>query len=165
MSAGDIDNSAWSERQVIEEFQNDSELYAYVMSAKYIDAQYDIPFVGGISKDGVVPYLDRHFPRYGTLNNDPFDFGFFIGNFHEAPEWFMVVKRNFSYTAAHHFANGVENLAVKRNGHLPSEYNAYIDKFVPKIEHEKILITPRDLALYPYTTDQKLLARIRERMV
>lgn len=164
MSAGDVDNAAWSERQVLDEFKKDPELHAYVLQQKQVDQQYDIPFVGGISQDGQTPYLDRHFPRFGTLSTGAIDFGFIIGNFHEAPEWFMVIKRNFTYTAAHHFANGVEDWAVKGQGHYPREYNAYIDLYVRPIEHEKILITPRNLALYPYTTDAPLMARIKERM-
>jgi hypothetical protein len=164
MSAGDIDNDAWPEHQVMAEFQNDPELYAYTMMIKNIDQQYDIPYCGGISLDGRRPYLDRHFPRFTTLSTGYCDIGFFIGNFHEAPEWFMVVKRNFSYTAAHHFANGVENMMVKKAGHYPREYNAYIDMFIPGEEHEKIKITPRDLALYPYADDKKLMARIKEKM-
>lgn len=163
MSAGDVDNDAFSVEAVMAEFKNDAALTAYVQSAKYIDTQYDIPFVGGISNDGKTAYLDRHFPRHGTLSTGPIDFGYYIGNGHEAPEWYMVVMHGWSYVAAHHFANGVENMMVTAAGHKPREYNAYIDRFIPKIEREQVLVTPANLATYPYSTDKRLLRIIRER--
>jgi hypothetical protein len=156
MSAGDIDNVSFADQKWAEFRAHNPRLMSILGMGFNINQQYDIPFLGGISGDSRTVYLDRHFNR----NWNGRDVGQFVA-VHETTEWYCMVHLGMDYTKGHRWANTAEDHAVWMLGLDDKAYNRHLDKFVPKIEAEKIQHTPRDLFMGPYNDDPKLAALIR----
>lgn len=136
---------------------------------------FDIPYLGGISSNGKFVYIDRHLPRKSS--GVPLDE--FI-EVHESVEEALVhAARKFDeirkaltsssedsalYEPCHHLATAAENYAVLASGYDWDRYEDGLHPDYMPIEHEDILRVPPDLALFPYESDAKLLARMKEVM-
>jgi hypothetical protein len=156
MSAGDIDNVEYSDERWADFRGNNLRLLMLLGMPFRFNTQYDIPFLGGISTDAHTIYLDRHYLRMWS----GVDTGQFIA-VHETTEWYCMVHLGMPYIKGHRWANTAEDHAVFMAGLDPKLYNKFVDQFVPKTEHEKIKITPKDLFMGPYAEDKPLYTHIR----
>lgn len=117
---------------------------------------FDIPYLGGISYNGLYVYIDRHLPKYAE--GAKIEIAKYI-EVHESVEealWHISehedeLKWLHSYEECHHLATAAEEFALLSDGF---EYEDYRDALRPDfapIEHEQIVRVPPDLALYPYS--------------
>lgn len=126
-----------------------------------INKTYDIPYVGGYSKDGKVVFIDRHLPaniRIEGKNVNPLPF---IVT-HEHTEKTLMDVLGMSYHDAHTFAEVVEEEHVRRVC-SPMLYEQALVPYIKADEIEKIVRFPADCDLAPYiqSNDIKVLMRIR----
>lgn len=124
---------------------------------------YDIPYVAGYSQDGKTVYVDKHLPRYFTLDGNRVDITKYIV-LHEAVEKSILEWYEVPYQIAHQVALSAEKSAVELDGHDWEKYNDECLKYIDQIDVENLISVPKDLDLQPYRDekDLKILRAIRE---
>jgi hypothetical protein len=145
---------------------NDPRVVAWLARPRAINRFYDLPYLGGYSKDGRMIYFDRHFPAAGIkigsrlVNVTPFLME------HESVEKALIDLYGYKYQAAHEVATQAEHRKVRAAGILPKDYEAAIKPHLTANETENLRKVPPDLDLTPYTDthDVATLARIRRVM-
>jgi hypothetical protein len=159
VSSGDIDNIEYSEEKWNVFNREHPGAGAFVQSPCIINQSYDIPYLGGVSLNGLTVYLDRDFARwwYGA------DTAPFI-SVHERFEWWIIHSLGLTYTASHRWANTAEDHAVLAAGLDPKAYNHFVERGVPMLEKKIPKVCPFDLDLYPYYDDPERMAQIRAAM-
>jgi hypothetical protein len=161
MSGGDEDNATYRPEGVIELYRKHPDLLAYMKEPYDLDLGHHIPWIGGISTDGKIVYIDWKFGSLTTRNNGKIiDVSKFI-SVHEKFEWWMMTKLDYGYTIAHHWANTAENMALLEAGYSHVFYNKFVEKDRLRIEDAPLTNIPRVLYTGPYTTEPKILEAIR----
>ena len=118
---------------------------------------FDVPYLGGISRDGAYVYLDRHLPE----KSEGVPLAKYI-EVHESVEAALVHEAEQSYEPAHHLATAAEQFAVISDGYDWEKYEKGLEPDFMPIMHEDIHRVPPDLDLYPYEGDAKLLAHLKK---
>jgi len=126
-------------------------------TVKIID-KYDVPYVAGYSKDGKDIYIDRH------LNVD-FN-GTDITKYllvHERVEKALIDVFGLRYQEAHHIALAVEHDAVVGDGINWRDYSKFIDKYIKRLDHENLKLSPPNLDLTPYEDEKDFSKFVKKR--
>lgn len=171
MSAGhgDVDTRGLSS-VVINRLIDDPEIKQRLCLPHVINKEYDLPYLGGYSKDGNTIYIDRHFPETVTLEEDGHKYEFNAIQHicdHERFEKAVMDVLGWSYKHAHEAANGYERRGVLKAGLPWQKYNASLDPFIKADEHEKLQKVPPDLDMAPYYAppiDKRLIAHMEAAM-
>lgn len=155
---------------------HDPKVMERLLRPRNLNRKFDMPYVGGYSKDGNTIYLDRHLPEEIELQLDgqtrlvrPTEFlSDFMG--HEPVEWSVMDALGWNYGHAHSGpATGSERRKVLRAlgpGWWPVWQKA-IGKYVKADEHEKIVSMPKDYDLRPLMfppVNQALVAQVHKAM-
>src|SRR5207302_464899 len=112
-----------------------------------VDRSYDVPYLGGSSRDGTV-YIDRRLPKSFQSNGrrvaaDPFII------LHEAVERVMGDALGLKYQHAHQIALRVEEAAVRAAGISWHDYNRFMRKY-EEVAAKSFSRLPPNLDLKPY---------------
>jgi hypothetical protein len=132
-----------------------------------IDRGHDIPYVGGVSRDGRTVYIDRRFPSRVAMGGR----GSAAGRAdltaglvrHEQVEGALLRTGRYSYAAAHELATAAENAVYCAMGLDPEQAQAAYPRYVRAAHDETLVRVPPDLELRPYTEpplDRALLRRL-----
>lgn len=114
-----------------------------------IDKKHDVPYLGGISRDGRTVYIDRHLPaslKLGKLSMNPVPFLCT----HERTEHAIMTSLGLKYEAAHKLATAAEHRKLRQRGYDPEAYEAALKPFIKGDEKERLTKVPGDLFLGPY---------------
>lgn len=125
--------------------------------------KFDIPYLGGYSKDGKKIYIDRHL----NCKYKGRDISKFI-RIHEVAEKAALDLFGLKYQQAHaDIANHLERKAVEAEGLDWVEYCEFLDPFIKAVSHEHLDLVPKDLDLEPYKDekDKKLIKTIQNKIV
>lgn len=171
MSAGhgDIDTRGLSTitiNRLLENPEVKKRLYGF----HTINREFDLPYLGGYSKDGKTIYLDRHFPESLTIEEDGQRRTFNPTQHvldHEKFEKAIMDTLSWGYSHAHEAANGYERRGVLKAGLFWRPYNAALDPYIKADEHEKLVKVPPDLDMAPYLAppvNKRLLAHMKKAM-
>ena len=166
MSAGDVKHfddepgSIAKLRAVLIRFPS---IGARMRVQKHVLRGFTIPYLAGISWDGLMVYIDDRLPTH--INGIPIDKYLSV---HEVVEKAIWTEAQVSegledfreYEPCHHLATAAEQFALVSDGYDWEKYRESLHPDYSPIEHEKITRVPPDLAEYPYKG--KLLAHIRE---
>src|ERR1700694_2338922 len=110
-----------------------------------VDRSYDIPYLGGISRDGRTVYVDRK--AYPALLAQ----GVLPGLIeHERVEG-ILLRRGMQYPDAHRIATAAENRVYAQLGMDFADAQAVYPKLIRSAEDETVTRCPRDLDLRPYS--------------
>jgi hypothetical protein len=124
-----------------------------------VDCSHDIPYLGGIARDGRTVYVDRK--AYPALVAQ----GVLPGLVeHERVEG-ILLRRGVRYSDAHRIATAAENRVYAQLGMDAEKAQAVYPKLVRSAEYETVTRCPKDLDLRPYSdppADDRRLARIRK---
>lgn len=158
--------------QILERILNNPQVQERIYRLREIITTYDMPYVGGYSKNGNHIYLDRHLPEELTLERDgtkkvvrPVIFlADTMG--HEPVEWSVMDAMGMDYGQAHQIATGAERRKVLMYlgpGWWPVWQKA-IEGYVKADAHEKIKKVPRDYDFRPmqYENDTALIAHMKK---
>jgi hypothetical protein len=111
---------------------------------------FDVPYVGGYSRDGSTVYFDRH-ANFKMPNGK--DIQKFI-EMHEKVEKALIDGFGLKYQEAHLIATAVEHDAVVQAGINWEKYSRFIDRYIKLEGHEKLTSVPKDLDLKPYKDER-----------
>jgi hypothetical protein len=115
-----------------------------------IDRSYDLPYLGGYSRDGRTVYIDRHFPASVKIGGKDVNAVPFIV-LHEHGEKTLLDVLGLSYQRAHVTVTaGLEHPAVEAAGYKPEQYEAALKPFIKADAKEKLTRLPPDLDMKPY---------------
>ena len=140
----------------------------WLQRPRRIDCNYQIPYLGGISTDGRVVFIDsRYHPIMRGTN-----YGLSLNTAdtipdHEVTEYVCVRFYGMRYEDKnlfrnpHIWGNTAERLAVLALDCEWDPYNKFIDSQLKAIEDGPVTRCPPTLATYPYRDDQVLLAKIK----
>ena len=173
MSAGDIDDRLGPATELERLEATNAELRNYLAWARASIAieRADVPFGGGISKDGQTVYIH---PALDCIVSET-DCIFAVAT-HEFTEWalreFCRIGEDYADDPrGHRLANRAEYDKVSEllgegdaldNRDTWEAYDDHLDPQLTAIEHAPLTNVPKDLALYPYESDEKMLRKIRE---
>lgn len=119
-----------------------------------VDRSYDLPYLGGYSRDGSVVYIDRHFPEVLKFRDDGREYVVDPGErfirMHEAWEWSIMDALNWEYGPAHRIAEAAEDRAVMMAGLPRVGYERALRPYIKADEHERLEKLPPDLDMRPY---------------
>ena len=167
LANGAPDNRYHSDRDWVA-FCNDHPLIlTWLSRPRKISYDYHIPYLGGISTDGSVVFLDSRYDPVLSLQYHRLDSALTLPD-HEITEYVLIRFYGFQYDpdnpdrSSHVWGNTAERLAVRGLDADWDEYNEAIDRQLKGIELEKVEHCPPNLALYPYQGDKELLAKIRK---
>lgn len=129
-----------------------------------IDQTYDIPYIGGVSKDHKTIYIDKDIPNIVDINGKTIDYSLFLAA-HEAIEGTIFEMYDLGYNPSHEIARVIEKALMEASGIDWNEVEKYTNelaKILIKKPFEKI---PKDLDLTPYE-DMKFkgLDEMKEKM-
>lgn len=147
-------------------------LQAAVKEAKRIDNTHDVPYLGGISKDGKTVYIDRRLPRYQDFAGKRMDVWKHIA-LHEAVEHALMTglvpddhrlttdpkkaaegpRKKLDYQKAHHIATRIEEAGVRHDGFSVAKYRARLRPWIRTADAESVKNPPPDLYEKPYTDE------------
>lgn len=165
MSTGHLDEEPAPKRQVRALLEQHPDLQAYLDTTPVISREYDVPYLGGISKDGKVVYIDEDLPT--TLPRTGIAPDKYIA-LHERAEWWLMTRLNMDYMGrdgtygAHPHAVRIEHDAlIADGGHDPDAYENELASYIREAEHEDLdpEELPPDLFLGPYEDDEDSLDR------
>ena len=132
-----------------------------------LDDSYDLPYLGGYSKDGKTIYIDRHLPEMLEYTHDGKTKEFRPRQYlidHESWEKALIDALHWGYDHAHAVATAAERRAVMQGGLIWKSYQEAYRPYIKADEHEKLKRVPADLDLTPYLGDHDLLARLKKAM-
>ena len=165
--AGIPDNHYHSEHEWLEFCKSNPGILEWLGRTRRICHDFHIPYLGGISEDGNVVYIERRFNPILRLKSRTFDACRSIPE-HECTEYYCVVALGMDYRDnnvfknPHIWGNTMERICCMGAGVDWEEYNEVIDRQLGDIETETFHTIPLDLALYPYKGDPPLFKRIIE---
>ncbi|NBW57155.1 hypothetical protein EBR43_05095 [bacterium] len=121
--------------------------------AMKVDLNHEVPYLGGVSKDGQTVYLDKRFPNtYRQKDGKVVESHKYL-IFHEIAE-FLLLSQGESYNKAHRRAAQLEKEFLIKGGINVREYyqNIYdhVKTSMKNIDADDI---PKDLDLRPYIED------------
>jgi hypothetical protein len=159
MATGHIDEIAAPKREVQATLVKHPDLQAYLDTTPTISREYLVPYLGGISQDGRVVYIDKGLPdRLPKTGIDPDKY---IA-LHERSEWWLMMRLRMDYLGkdggqgAHHYAVRIEHDALHFDGHNPDEYEHELVPYIRRDERARISpdTVPPDLFLGPYEDEE-----------
>lgn len=155
---------------VIEKLLKDPQVRDLLWRPHEINRTFDLPYLGGTSKNGKTVYIDRHLPELLSYDLDgrkqEFDPTRFILA-HEDFERAVMDGVGWVYSAAHQAATGYERRMVLMAGLSWPLYQNAVEKYVKADEHEALKKVPSNLDMRPYRAppvNEGLLARMRKAM-
>lgn len=171
MSAGhSCEGGNCQSRVVVDRLLKNPDIVRLLYRPKQINNEYDLPYLGGYSKDGETIYIDRHLPESIMLEDDgnkkelhPYQF---IAD-HERFEKAVMDVLGWSYEHAHQAATGYERRHVLEHGFFWKQYDKCLQKYIKSDEHEKLTKVPSNLDMRPYyapPVDRGLIARMEKVM-
>jgi hypothetical protein len=117
-----------------------------------VDPHWDIPYVGGVSLDNSVVFVDRQ--AFGWIVHS----GFLPGLVeHEHVEG-ILMRHGWEYWPAHYIANAAEQAKYRKAGIDPKSTEPFYNALIRKAGDETITHCPPDLNLEPYKGDRRLAA-------
>jgi hypothetical protein len=130
-----------------------------ISAPRKIDRTHDVPYLAGSNKEGGTTYIDKDVPIECKIGDKACDPAKYL-NVHEQTEHALMTDGKMPYEDAHSIATQKEREAVEKDGHSWKDYEAVMDGYLDKTEHEKPKNPPPDLYLKPYPHDkQKLMER------
>jgi hypothetical protein len=100
---------------MVERLLKNPEVQKLLYRAQSVNTDYDLPYLGGYSKDGKTIYIDRHLPKQLSYEEDghqqTFDPHPFI-TMHERFEKAVMDALGWGYLHAHQGATGYERRGV-----------------------------------------------------
>lgn len=171
MSAGHgCGGSNCQSRVVIDRLLKNPEVTRLLYRPRQINTEYDLPYLGGYSKDGETIYIDRHLPECIVIEDDGHKKELrphhFIA-YHEQFEKAVMDALGWSYQHAHEAATGYERWHVLEQGFFWKPYDKCMQKYIKQDEHEKLIKVPSDLDMRPYYSppvDRGLIAHMEKAM-
>lgn len=170
MSSGHHHHGMGIHTHTFEKLLKDPGVRQRLFKNHFVNREYDIPYLGGYSKDGDTIFFDRHLPDKIEFQLDGKKHSFSPFQFlerHEAFEKAVMDALGWKYSAAHEAATAYERRAVVAAGLPWPEYQRSYKPYIKADEHEAIKKIPKDLDLRPYLeppVDQALVARIETAM-
>jgi hypothetical protein len=139
----------------------DRALDAVARRVKKLDREHDIPYLAGYSKDGKTIYIDRHMPGEWEYKGRKIDTDRFL-LLHEEVEKTLIDQLDLHYLHAHQIATRAEEAAVRAAGVSWRDYDRFMQKYVKRMDDERLTKVPADLDLKPYRDehDTDLLERM-----
>lgn len=128
-----------------------------------LNRDYDIPYLGGYSRDGKIIYIDRHLPMTLPIGGKRIHiFPYLIT--HERTEKALLDFAGMRYDEAHRCATFVAHLELNKHDISSTLYEKALDPYIKADQHEKIRKVPIDLDYRPYkdSHDTILISRMRE---
>lgn len=123
-----------------------------------VDKTHDVPFLGGMSKDGKTVYIDRHLPALITIGHKKVNVLPYI-LVHERTEKAIMDQMGYTYSSAHNLATKAEHRKVREHGLKPADYEKALKPYIKADEHEKITKPPPDLEPRPYLQESDAMSR------
>lgn len=170
MSAGHDHPGAGQNAQTVDRLLSNNDFRMHMWKLAKIDRTYDLPYLGGTSKDGTTVYLDRHLPEqlkyHCDGNHKEFDPTPFLCA-HERFERAAMDCLGWGYSHAHAAATAFERRQVIQAGHSWSDYQKCMEHLAKCDEHEALQKVPPDLDMRPYLTppvNRLLVARMQVAM-
>ena len=120
-----------------------------ILKCRKVDRTYDIPYVGGYSRDGKTIYIDRHLPKYYSTKDRKINIHRFI-ILHEVIEKTLIDELGLHYQFAHQIALRAEQAAVRADGISWSSYDKFTQKYIKQIGDERLKKVPANLDTKPY---------------
>lgn len=166
MSVGHGHHGMGVDAHVLEKLISDKEVLKNYHRPYTINRDYDIPYLGGYSKNGNVIYFDRHLPDSISFELDGRKFVYSPIHFipyHERFEKAVIDALGWGYTAAHEAANAFERRHVMQAGLPWAQYQKSLEPFIKSDEIESIKKIPSDLDMAPYyapPVNHKLIAKM-----
>ncbi len=161
--------------EMLDRVMNNPQVQERLYRLREIITDFDMPYVGGYSKDGRKIYIDRHLPEEIILERDgvkkPCRPIIFLAEplGHEPVEWSVMDALGWSYGQAHAGpATGSERRKVLMylgpGWWIP--YQKAIGKYVKADAHEKIKKVPKDYDFRPmlYEHDTALIEHMKKCM-
>ena len=118
-----------------------------------VDTTHEVPYLGGVSKDGHTIYIDYRFPESYKQKDGKIVKPHKYLVFHESAE-FLLMSLGKSYNDAHRRAAQLEKEFLAEDGINAEEYYQHIYKYVQDAMHniDKSRV-PTDLDMRPYLED------------
>jgi len=163
LSAGHDGDWATADTATVKRALENKAVKRELARARRTNADYDLPYLAGYSKDGKTIYFDRHFPEFVEIHGRRINARRFI-HLHEETEKSVIDALGLPYQKAHEIANAVEDRAVLAAGIPRSSYEKAIKPFIKADAHEKIVQIPPDLDWTPYLAppvNRALIARMK----
>lgn len=126
-----------------------------------VNAEFDIPYLGGSSMGGDRVYVDRN--AYPLIVKEGLLSGLIT---HERVEG-ILLRTGRSYAGAHELATEAENETYRRGGRDPQAAQKLYPKLLDMAATAPIFMVPDDLRMEPYLyppVDEVMLARMRAAM-
>jgi hypothetical protein len=152
---------------LIDRLRKDPEISRLRHRYKQLDDSYDLPYLGGYSKDGKIIYIDRHLPEMLEYRHDGKIKEFRPRQYlieHESWEKALIDALGWGYDHSHAVATAAERRTVMQDGILWKPYQGAYRPYIKADEHEKLKRVPADLDLTPYLGDSALLTRMKKAM-
>ena len=125
-----------------------------------LERGWDIPYLAGYSRNGKIIFIDRHLPQFLITPSGKYDvFPFLI--LHEAVEKSLLDELSLVYQHAHQIALRAEEAAVRAAGIKWKVYDAFMQRYIKSVGHEKLNKIPPDLDIKPYH-DEKDTALLKK---
>ena len=118
-----------------------------------VDESHEVPYLGGVSKDGSTIYIDYRFPKHYKQSDGKVVEPHKYLVFHEFAE-FIHLAQGEKYNPAHRKAAQMEKEFLKEDGVDIQEYYEHVYEYVQKAMHniDKSRI-PSNLDMRPYIED------------
>ena len=129
-----------------------------------VNLDYEVPYIGGYSKDGQTIYIDRNYPKNfkdlsGKIHNAHHPL-----IIHEMAE--AVLMCALSFEDAHHRALEYEIAGLRSAGIPIDEYYGFLYKYVRKnvrkVRAAYAFELPPDLDMRPYASDNLVIWRLED---
>jgi hypothetical protein len=163
MTSGHLDEEPATERATRSILDAHPDLAAFLATEPVVSRQYEVPYLGGISKDGKTVYIDKGLPDVLPKTQIPVDKYVAL---HERSEWWLMTRLGLDYlgdhqTGGHPFAVRIEHDALIADGFDPDAYEDELAAFIKADETERVSreTVPPDLFQGPYRDDQDALDR------
>ena len=121
-----------------------------------INKDYDIPYVGGYSRDGKIIYIDKNLPEtFITSTGEEHSLHYFL-TIHEITEVGLMQTDEYSFNEAHKIAVEIEVASLFKNNVPVDEYYGHIFKYTQAAisKYKSGMSTlPIDLDMRPYIED------------
>jgi len=136
-----------------------------LLSKVTLDRRHDIPYLGGLSKDGRRLFIDRDAPHTFPSRGGRAEVWPFIG-LHEMVEDALMARFGVSYHCGHVIAQAAERAVVQAMGHKWSEYQPFNERMATDCETKRRVAPPKGLDWKPYRQegDDVRLRRMRAGM-
>lgn len=135
---------------------SDNRVYERIYNERYaIDTSYDIPYIGGYSRDGKTIYVDRHLPLVLNIDGTRRAVVPFI-TVHERTEKALIDILDKDYDDAHRLASFAVRLELRDRGISPIAYERVMDAWIKADKLDRIKKVPKDLDFKAYSDSRDI---------